>query len=344
MEAYQRIVLTSRPTAAPTLDSFRMETSAMPQPAIGQLLVRTRFLSLDPYMRGRMSSAASYAQPVAVGDTMEGEAIADVLESRSPDFRPGDIVRAMVGWRSHAVINATDARQVPSGVIPVTAYLGVLGMPGFTAYAGLRVIGQPKPGETVVVSAATGPVGSLVGQLAKRAGARAIGIAGGAAKCHYLVSDLGFDAAVDRRAEDFAHVLQNLAPDGIDVYFETAGGAVWQAVLPLLNRYARVPVCGLIALYNGVPQTGRDWLGDTMLTVLKRSLLIRGFIHSEFVPDYYDEFLEEIGRLVANGEIRYREQIMEGLEAAPGAFIGMLEGRNFGKVIVKTVSLMPHRG
>ena len=149
-------------------------------------------------MRGRMSSAASYAQPVAVGDTMEGEAIADVLESRSPDFRPGDIVRAMVGWRSHAVINATDARQVPSGVIPVTAYLGVLGMPGFTAYAGMRVIGQPKPGETVVVSAATGPVGSLVGQLAKRAGARAVGIAGGAAKCHYLVSDLGFDAAVDR--------------------------------------------------------------------------------------------------------------------------------------------------
>jgi hypothetical protein len=189
----------------------------------------------------------------------------------------------------------------------------------------------------VVVSAATGPVGSLVGQLAKRAGARAIGIAGGAAKCHYLVSDLGFDAAVDRHAEDFAHVLQDLAADGIDVYFETAGGAVWQAVLPLLNRYARVPVCGLIALYNGVAQTGRDWLGDTMLTVLRRSLLIRGFIHSEFVPDYYDEFLEEIGRLVANGEIRYREQIMEGLEAAPSAFIGMLEGRNFGKVIVKAV-------
>ena len=335
MEAYRRIVLASRPAAAPALDSFRLETSAMPQPARGQLLVRTRYLSLDPYMRGRMSSAPSYAQPVAVGDTMEGEAIADVLESRSPDFRQGDIVRAMVGWRSHAVINAADARQVPSGVIPVTAYLGVLGMPGFTAYAGLRVIGQPKPGETLVVSAATGPVGSLVGQLAKRAGARAIGIAGGAAKCHYLVSDLGFDAAVDRNTEDFARALQDLAPDGIDVYFETAGGAVWQAVLPLLNRYARVPVCGLIALYNGVPQTGRDWLGDTMLTVLRRSLLIRGFIYSEFVSDYYHEFLEEIGPLVANGEIRYREQIIEGLEAAPSAFIGMLEGRNFGKVIVK---------
>lgn len=279
MEAYRRIVFASRPAGAPALDSFRLETSAVPQPALGLLLVRTRYLSLDPYMRGRMSSAAS------VGDTMEGEGIADVLESRSPDFRQGDIVRAMVGWRSHAVVNATDARQVPSGVIPVTAYLGVLGMPGFTAYAGLRVIGQPKPGETLVVSAATGPVGSLVGQLAKRAGARTIGIAGGADKCHYLVSDLGFDAAVDRHTEDFGRVLQDLAPDGIDVYFETAGGAIWQAVLPLLNRYARVPVCGLIALYNGVPQAGRDWLGDTMLTVLRRSLLIRGFIYSEFVPD-----------------------------------------------------------
>jgi NADPH-dependent curcumin reductase len=335
MEAYRQIVLASRPVIAPTLDSFRLETGAMPQPRSGQLLVRTRYLSLDPYMRGRMSSAASYSQPVAVGDAMEGEAIAEVMRSRSPDFRQGDIVRAMVGWRSHAAINAADARQVQSGIIPVTANLGVLGMPGFTAYVGLKVIGQPKPGETLVVSAATGPVGSLVGQLAKRAGARIIGIAGGASKCHYLVSSLGFDAAADRHAEDFARVLRDLSPDGIDVYFESAGGSVWQAVLPLLNRYARVPVCGLIALYNGAPQTGRDWLGDTMLTVLRRSLLIRGFIYSEFVSDYYDEFLGEIGPLVASGEIRYREQIVEGLEAAPGAFIGMLEGRNFGKVVVK---------
>ena len=335
MEAYRRIVLAARPVGAPALDSFRLESGAMPRPAPGQLLVRTRYLSLDPYMRGRMSSAASYAQPVAVGDTMEGEAIAEVVESRSADFREGDLVRAMVGWRTHAALDAADVRQVQSGAIPVTAYLGVLGMPGFTAYAGLRIIGQPKPGETVVVSAATGPVGSLVGQLAKRAGARAIGIAGGASKCHYLVSNLGFDAAADRHAEDFPSVLRDLSPDGIDVYFETAGGPVWQAVLPLLNRYARVPVCGLIALYNGVPQTGRDWLGDTMLAVLRRSLLIRGFIYSEFVPDYYEEFLEEISPLVANGEIRYREQIAGGLEAAPGAFIGMLEGRNFGKVVVK---------
>ncbi len=335
MEAYQRIVLASRPVAAPTLDTFRLETGAMPRPAAGQLLVRTQYLSLDPYMRGRMSSAASYAQPVAVGDTMEGEAIAEVMQSRSDEFREGDIVRTMVGWRSHAAINAEDARHVRNRDVPVTVYLGVLGMPGFAGYVGLKVIGQPKPGETLAVSAATGPVGSLVGQLAKRAGARTIGIAGGASKCHYLVSSLEFDAAADRHTEDFARVLQDLSPDGIDVYFENAGGSVWQAVLPLLNRYARVPVCGLITLYNGVPQTGRDWLGDTMLTVLRRSLLIRGFICSEFVSDYYDEFLEEVGPLVANGEIRYREQMVEGLEAAPAAFVGMLEGRNFGKVIVK---------
>lgn len=175
----------------------------------------------------------------------------------------------------------------------------------------------------------------MVGQLAKRAGARTIGIAGGADKCHYLVTSLAFDAAADRHTEDFTHTLRDSCRDGIDVYFENAGGAVCQAVLPLLNRYARVPICGLISLYNGVPQTGRDWLGDTMLAVLRRSLLIRGFVNSEFVADYYDEFQEEIGPLVANGEIRYREQIVEGLEAAPGAFIGMLEGRNFGKVIVR---------
>jgi NADPH-dependent curcumin reductase CurA len=210
-------------------------------------------------------------------------------------------------------------------------------MPGFTAYVGLEVIGQPKPGETLVVSAAAGPVGSLVGQLAKLAGARAVGIAGGAMKCRYLMTTLGFDSAVDRHAEDFARVLQELCPDGIDIYFENAGGATWPAVLPLLNRYARVPVCGLIALYNGVSQAGRDWLPDTMLTVLRRSLLIRGFINTEFVSEHYSEFLREIEPMVASGRIRYREHMVDGLDAAPSAFIGMLEGRNFGKVIVKLV-------
>jgi NADPH-dependent curcumin reductase len=335
MSAYRRIVLASRPAGAPTLDNFRVETAPMPMPARGQLLVRTRYLSLDPYMRGRMSVSPSYAQPVAIGETMEGEVVAEVVQSHAADYQQGDLVRSMVGWRTHAAIDPEDARRVQAGPVPITAYLGVLGMPGFTAYVGMKVIGQPRHGETLVVSAATGPVGSLVGQLGRLAGARAIGIAGGAAKCHYLVTTLGFDGAVDRHAEDFARALQDRCPEGIDIYFENAGGAVWPAVLPLLNRYARVPVCGLVALYNGVQRNGRDWWPDTALAILRRSLLIRGFINSEFVSEHYGEFLQEIGPLVATGRIRYREHIVEGLEAAPSAFIGMLEGRNFGKLIVK---------
>ncbi len=335
MSAYRRIVLASRPVGTPTLDNFRIETGPIPAPAKGQLLVRTLYLSLDPYMRGRMSIAPSYAQPVAVGDTMEGEVVAEVIKSRASDYQEGDLVRAKVGWCTHATIRPEDARRVPVGPVPITAYLGVLGMPGFTAYVGMKVIGQPKHGETLAVSAAAGPVGSLVGQLAKLAGARAVGIAGGAAKCHYLMTTLGFDAAVDRHAQDFARALQDVCPEGIDIYFENAGGAIWPAVLPLLNRYARVPVCGLIALYNGVQQAGHDWLPDAILAVLSRSLRIRGFINSEFASEYHGEFLREIGPLVVDGRIRYREHIVERLEAAPSAFIGMLEGRNFGKLLVK---------
>jgi NADPH-dependent curcumin reductase CurA len=335
MSAFRRIVLASRPVGAPTLDNFRLESGLIPAPAQGQLLVRTLYLSLDPYMRGRMSIAPPYAQPVAIGDTMEGEVVAEIVQSRASDYQEGDLVRSMAGWCTHATIRPENARRVQVGPAPITTSLGVLGMPGFTAYVGMKVIGQPKEGETLAVSAACGPVGSLVGQLAKLAGARAVGIAGGAVKCHYLVTTLGFDAAVDRHAEDFARVLQEVCPEGIDIYFENTGGAIWPAVLPLLNRYARVPVCGLIALYNGVQQAGRDWWPDTMLAALRRSLLIRGFNNSEFASEHYGEFLRQIGPLVARGEIRYREHVVEGLEAAPGAFIGMLEGRNFGKLIVK---------
>jgi len=334
MSACRRIVLASRPVGAPTLDNFRIETGPIPAPGNGQLLVRTLYLSLDPYMRGRMSSAPSCARPVAIGATMEGEVVAEVVQSRTSAYREGDLVRSMVGWCTHATIRPENARRVQAEA-PITASLGVLGMPGFTAYVGMKVIGQPKEGETLAVSAAAGPVGSLVGQLAKLAGARAVGIAGGAVKCHYLVTTLGFDAAVDRHAEDFARALQDVCPDGIDIYFENAGGAIWTAVLPLLNRYARVPVCGLVALYDRVQQAGRDWWPDTMLAVQRRSLLIRGFNNSEFSYEHYDEFLQHIGPLVASGEIRYREHIVEGLEAAPSAFIGMLEGRNFGKLIIK---------
>jgi NADPH-dependent curcumin reductase len=336
MSACQRIVLASRPVGAPTLDNFRIESGPIPQPASGQLLVRTLYLSLDPYMRGRMSSAPSYAQPVAIGDTMEGEVVAEVIKSRTPDYREGDLVRSLLGWRTHAAIRPENARRLQAGRVPMTAYLGVLGMPGFTAYIGMKIIGQPKDGETLAVSAASGPVGSLVGQLAKIAGARAVGIAGGPVKCHYLVTTLSFDAAVDRHAEDFARALQDVCPEGIDIYFENAGGnTIWPAVLPLLNRYARVPVCGLVALSNGVPPAGRDWWPETELAILRRSLLIRGFVNSEFASEHYDEFLRQIEPLVERGEVRYREHLVEGIEAAPAAFIGMLEGRNFGKLIVK---------
>jgi NADPH-dependent curcumin reductase len=338
MSACRRIVLAARPVSAPTLDNFRIETAPIPAPAGGELLVRTLYLSLDPYMRGRMSVAASYAQPTAIGDTMEGEVVAEVIQSRSSDYLEGDLVRAKVGWCTHATIRPEDARRVQVGSVPITAHLGVLGMPGFTAYVGMKVIGQPKHGETLAVSAAAGPVGSLVGQLAKLAGARAIGIAGGAAKCHFLVRTLGFDAAVDRHTEDFARALQDVCPEGIDIYFENTGGAIWPAVLPQLNRYARVPVCGLVAFCNGVQQAGRDSWPETMLAVLRRSLLIRGFINSEFASEHYGQFLREIEPLVKNGRIRYREHIVDGLDAAPSAFIGMLEGRNFGKLLVKVAN------
>jgi NADPH-dependent curcumin reductase len=335
MDHYQQIVLASRPTGAPVADNFRLESGPPPAPADGEILVRARYLSLDPYMRGRMSDAKSYAKPVEIGEPMEGETVAEVIESRHPEYRPGDLVQARIGWRTHAAISVAGVRHVNPGLAPITTALGVLGMPGFTAYAGMKVIGQPKPGETVVVAAASGPVGSLVGQLAKLAGARAVGIAGGPEKCAYVRDQLGFDAVIDHRSEGLAKKLAESCPSGIDVYFENVGGPIWQAVLPLLNRFARVPMCGLIAHYNGANATGQDLLPATILAILRRSLLLRGYINTEFVDEHYDSFLREIGSRVRSGDIRYREDIVDGLEKAPEAFIGMLAGRNFGKALVR---------
>jgi NADPH-dependent curcumin reductase len=298
-------------------------------------LLQAKYLSLDPYMRGRMNDAKSYAVTVELGEVMEGEVIAAILESRHPDYRQGELVQHRIGWRSHAAVNADAVRRVETGGNPPTTALGVLGMPGFTAYAGMKAIGQPQTGETVVVAAASGPVGSLVGQLARIAGARAVGIAGGAAKCAYLRNQLQFDAAIDHRAEELSDALATACPDGIDVYFENVGGLIWDAVLPLLNRYARVPVCGLVSHYNEVKPTGGSSAAETMLTVLRRSVLIRGFINTECAADHYDSFVKELSPLVRSGDIRYREDISEGLEAAPGAFIDMLAGRNFGKALVR---------
>jgi NADPH-dependent curcumin reductase len=337
----RRIVLAARPNGRPQLADFRLEETAIPTPGPGQLLLAVQYLSLDPYMRGRMDDRKSYATPVRLGDVMTGEGVARVLTSNHPDYAKGDIVVAVTGWRTHALsdgigLYGTPMRKLDPAAAPVTTALGVLGMPGFTAYGGLRAIGKPRPGETVAVAAASGPVGSPVGQLAKLAGARAVGIAGGPEKCAFVQDELRFDAAVDHRAPDFPARLAAACPDGIDVYFENVGGAVWQAVLPLLNKYARIPVSGLIAQYNGPgPGDGTNRLPATMREILSRSLTLRGFINSELAGQYYHEFLREVGRGIADGRIRYREDIVDGLENAPEAFIGMLDGRNFGKLVVR---------
>ncbi|TYQ04562.1 UNVERIFIED_ORG: hypothetical protein JN05_04879 [Zoogloea ramigera] len=334
-EHNQRILLASRPDGKPAPEHFKFDSVPVGEPADGQVLLKVLFLSLDPYMRGRMNAGKSYAKPIEVGDVMEGGTVARVVRSRHPDFAEGDVVLSYSGWQSYAVADGATVRKIDASAAPVSTALGVLGMPGFTAYAGLLTIGQPQRGETVVVAAASGAVGSAVGQIAKIKGARAVGIAGGADKCAFLRDELGFDAVVDHRAPDFAAQLEAACPQGIDVYFENVGGHVWDAVFPLLNDFARVPVCGLIAQYNDTaPRPGPDRLPGVMREILSRSLLIRGFIQREFV-DQRPAFEREMAAWIACGQVRYREDIVDGLEAAPQAFIGLLEGRNFGKLIVR---------
>jgi NADPH-dependent curcumin reductase CurA len=334
--AGRQIVLASRPKGPPIPGNFRLEEVPMPALPPGGLLLRVLYLSLDPYMRGRMDDRKSYAKPVGLGEVMSGESICEVIASKCPGYAAGDIVLAPTGWRTHAAWDGAALRKLDPALGPITTGLGVLGMPGFTAYAGLNFIGKPKEGETVVVAAASGPVGSLVGQLARMAGARAVGIAGGPEKCRYVADELCFDAAIDHHAPDFAEKLAAACPKGIDVYFENVGGAVWQAVLPLLNRFARVPVCGLVAQYSAAGQpAGPNLLPATLREVLTKSLTLRGFINYEFAAEHYSEFLRTVSDAIASGRIRYREDITDGLENAPAAFIGMLEGRNFGKALVR---------
>lgn len=330
-----RIVLASRPTGRPGPENFRIEHAALPSLSDGQVLLRILYLSLDPYMRGRMSTAKSYAAPVEIGQVMEGGTVAEVLESRLGDFRPGDIVLSHSGWQSYAVADGSRLRKLDPAAAPVTTALGVLGMPGFTAYSGLLTIGQPKPGETVVVAAASGPVGSAVGQIARLKGARAVGIAGGAEKCAFVRDAFGFDAVVDHRSPRLAEELAAACPKGIDVYFENVGGKVWDAVFPLLNGFARIPVCGLVAQYNSSGEfEGPDRLPVVMRQILSKSLTVRGFIQTEFVAQR-PAFYAEMARWIAEGAVKYKEDIVEGLERAPEVFIGLLEGHNFGKLIVK---------
>ena len=298
VESNRRILLASRPVGKPTPDNFRLDSAPLEEPAEGQVLLKILYLSLDPYMRGRMNAGKSYAKPVEIGDVMEGGTVGRVIQSRHADFVEGDVVLSHSGWQSFALADGSTLRKLDPATAPISTALGILGMPGFTAYAGLLTIGQPKPGETVVVAEASGAVGSAVGQIAKIRGARAVGIAGGADKCAFVRDELGFDAVVDHRAPDFEAQLRAACPQGIDVYFENVGGHVWDAVFPLLNDFARVPVCGLIAQYNdAAAHTGPDRLPDVMRDVLSRSLLIRGFIQREFIdqrPAFYSQMAEWI--------------------------------------------------
>jgi NADPH-dependent curcumin reductase CurA len=335
IENNRRILLASRPVGKPMPDNFRLDSAPLSEPDEGQVLLKILYLSLDPYMRGRMNAGKSYAKPVEIGDVMEGGTVGRVVRSRHPDFAEGDVVLSHSGWQSFALADGSTLRKLDPAAAPLSTALGILGMPGFTAYAGLLTIGQPKPGETVVVAAASGAVGSAVGQIAKIKGARAVGIAGGMDKCAFVRDELGFDAVVDHRAPDFEAQLRAACPQGIDVYFENVGGHVWDAVFPLLNDFARVPVCGLIAQYNdAAAHPGPDRLPGVMRDVLSRSLLIRGFIQREFV-DQRPAFYSQMTEWIASGQIRYREDVVDGLEAAPEAFIGLLEGRNFGKLVVR---------
>lgn len=287
-------------------------------------------------MRGRMDERKSYAEPVRIGEPMPGESIGRILVSNHAEFFPGDVVVARTGWRTHAISAGEGVRKIDRVGLSATTRLGVLGMPGFTAYAGMKAIGKPQKGETVVVAAACGPVGSLVGQLARIEGARAVGIAGGPEKCAYLKEELHFDGAIDHRAPDFRAALAAACPDGIDVYFENVGGAVWQAVLPYLNRFARVPVCGLVAQYDGGPQgEPAGELAATMRQILNQRILVRGFINYDLAKEYYAAFLRDVGGWVLEGRIKYREDIVDGLENAPRAFMGMLSGLNFGKLLIR---------
>ena len=334
-EISRRVVLARRPEGVPVEDDFAVHEATVAEPGEGEVLYRTIYLSLDPYMRGRMSDAPSYAEPVAIGGVLEGESVGEVLASNHSDFAPGDIVAGHGGWQSHPVLPGEGLRKVDPSAAPISTALGVLGMPGMTAYAGLHEIGKPKDGETLVVAAASGAVGSAVGQIARIRGCRAVGIAGGPEKCAFVAGELGFDACVDHRAPDFVERLEAACPDGIDIYFENVGGKVFDAVFPLLNPFARVPICGTIATYNATePPAGPNGVPALERAVLVKRLTLRGFIVWDF-KERVGDFRRDMSAWVRDGKVRYREDIREGIENAPKAMIGLLQGGNFGKMLIR---------
>jgi len=331
----RQILLASRPHGEPSVDNFKLVETAVPEAGTGRMLLRTVYLSLDPYMRGRMSAAPSYAPPVEVGGVMEGSAVCTVVTSSLSSYRPGDVVIASAGWQEYSLSDGEGVRKVDQTLGPISYALGVLGMPGLTAYTGLINIGKPQPGETLVVAAASGAVGSVVGQIAKLKGCRVIGIAGGEQKCRYVGEELGFDECLDRRQPNLAEGLQAACPNGIDIYFENVGGEVFEAVRPLLNNFARIPVCGLIAHYNatGLP-IGPNRVPLLMRDILVKRLTFRGFIVIDYSSQFGD-FSSDMSGWLRAGRVKYREDITDGLENAPRELIGLLKGENFGKKLIR---------
>ncbi|MES2047605.1 MAG: NADP-dependent oxidoreductase [Pseudomonadota bacterium] len=329
---YQRIVLASRPKGEVSADNFRLETLPVPELKEGEVLIRNHYLSLDPYMRMRMEDAKSYAAPQAIGETMIGGTVGEVVTTKNPKFAVGDKVVGMLGWAEMGVSDGVMLRKLDTTHIPLSAYLGSVGMPGMTAWYGLTQIMQPKEGETIVVSAASGAVGSVVGQLAKLRGCRAVGIAGGAEKCAYVVNELGFDVCVDYKAGNLQADLAAATPNGIDALFENVGGEILDASLARMNPFGRIALCGMIAGYDGEPLA----IKNTRVLLTMR-LTMRGFIVSEHM-DLWPQGLKELGTLVATGKLKFRETIAPNLAAAPEAFIGLLKGKNFGKQLVKLIA------
>jgi len=331
MTTYKRLVLASRPKGEVVPENFRLEEVQVPTIKDGEVLIRNHYLSLDPYMRMRMEDVKSYAAPQAIGDTMIGGTVGEIVASNNPKFAVGDKVQGMMGWSEMGVSDGSLLRKLDTTHVPLSAYLGSVGMPGMTAWYGLTQIMQPKEGETIVVSAASGAVGSVVGQLAKVRGCRAIGIAGGKEKCDYVVNELGFDACIDYKAGNLVEDLAKATPDGIDAIFENVGGQVFDAALARMNPFGRIALCGLIAGYDGEPMAINN-----VRTFLTMRLSMRGFIVSEHM-EFWPQGLKELGTLVATGKLKFRESIAQGLESAPEAFIGLLKGKNFGKQLVKLI-------
>lgn len=331
MTTYRKIVLASRPKGAVSVDNFRLEEAVVPVIKEGEVLMRNHYLSLDPYMRGRMEESKSYAAPQPIGEVMIGGTVGGIVESKNPKFAVGDKVVGMSGWAEMGVADGQMLRKVDTAHIPLSAYLGAVGMPGMTAWYGLTQIMQPKSGETIVVSAASGAVGSVVGQLAKLRGCRTVGIAGGAEKCAYVVNELGFDACIDYKAGNLLSDLAAATPDGIDALFENVGGEIFDACVARMNAFGRIALCGLIAGYNG-----ETMALNNVRHFLTMRLSLRGFIVAEHM-EFWPEGLRELGMLVGTGKLKFRESVAQGIAAAPEAFIGLLKGQNFGKQLVKLV-------